>query len=251
MTETPAMAPGVWIRVLFRHRAGLLLLLAVPVVAAALRGTEIALTSLWLGTGVAGAGVLLRLWAARRIGRGARTRRPHASAGIIAVGPYRWCRNPLYVAAGLMLCGFGLLAGMGWGATALFPATLIAYTPVVLAEESALRTLFGDAYAGYVAAVPRWVGISRRYPAQDVALVRWREVFTREKWLVPGYVGAVIAIAALHAQAFQMSTISEHVELAVGVDLVVLTGLLALFAVVANAVKVEAQHQLRRLASRA
>ena len=96
-----------------------------------------------------------------------------------------------------MLCGFGLIAGAGWMAVALLPATLLAYTPVVSIEERALTALFGDAYRRYLAEVPRWIGFRRRYRGEpDDAPVGWREVFHREKGLVPGTLAAILAIAA-------------------------------------------------------
>lgn len=232
----------------------MLLLLAAPVVAAALRGSEFRRASALLGTGIAGVGVWLRLCAAQRIGRSARTRRPHASAGIIAAGPYRWSRNPLYLAAGLMLCGLGLLAGAGWLAGALLPATLLAYTPVVLAEERALDALAGDSYRSYFASVPRWIGIPRRYvDEKEGALIRWREVFHREKWLVPGYTAAVLAIAALHTEQVRALEIAKRLELVLGLDVAVLTGVAASLAMTANAIKVEfhRQRRARRVAPRA
>src|SRR5262245_52531812 len=123
----------------FRHREALLLVLGIPIAVTALRGDGLELHGALLGAALAAAGVALRLTAVRRIGRGARVFRPHASAGLIAAGPYRWTRNPLYLAAALMLCGLGLVAGARWAAVALLPATLLAYTPVVLAEERALE----------------------------------------------------------------------------------------------------------------
>jgi len=238
--------------ILFRHRGGVLLLLAAPVVASALRGSEIGRASALGGTVLAASGVWLRLCAAHHIGRGARTRRPHASAGIIAAGPYRWSRNPLYLAAGLMLCGLGLLAGAGWLAVALLPATLLAYTPVVLAEERALTALAGDSYRSYVASVPRWIGFSRRYVEEkEAALIRWREVFRREKWLVPGCTAAVLAIAVLHterARALEIE-IADRLGLALHLDIAVLTALAACLAIAANAINVEVHRRRRRSGS--
>jgi protein-S-isoprenylcysteine O-methyltransferase Ste14 len=236
--------------ILFRHRGGVLLLLAAPVVAAALHGSEITRASALVGTCIAGAGVWLRLYAAHHIGRSARTRRPHASTGIIAAGPYRWSRNPLYLAAGLMLCGLGLLAGAGWLAAALLPATLLAYTPVVLAEERALAALGGDSYQRYVASVPRWIGIPRRYEDEkEGALIRWREVFHREKWLVPGYTAAVLAIAVLHTQRVRALEIADRLGLALHLDIAVLTALAACLAIAGNAIKVEIHRRRRRSSS--
>src|SRR5262245_3349447 len=162
---------------LFRHREGLLVLLTAPVIVAALHGGGGSWSSALLGSGIAAAGVLLRLSAIRRIGRGARVFRPHARAGLVQSGPYRWTRNPLYLAAALMMCGFALIAGAGWYATALVPMTLLAYTPIVRVEERSLLALLGDDYRRYLDTVPRWVGVPRARHAECGALVDWSEVF--------------------------------------------------------------------------
>lgn len=235
---------------LFRHREALLVLLSVPVIVAALRGGGIAPTSALLGAGVAATGVLLRLCAVRRIGRGARVFHAHARGGMVSAGPYRWTRNPLYLAAGLMLCGFGLIAGAGWAAVALLPATLLAYTPIVLIEERSLIGLFGDAYRRYLAEVPRWIGFTRGYRRESGdALVDWREVFDRENRLVPGSLAAGLGITACRNEWVPLPELARGAEFAAGFDLTVLVGTAAAVAIAVNAIKVE-RHQERRRTAR-
>jgi protein-S-isoprenylcysteine O-methyltransferase Ste14 len=231
---------------LFRHREALLVLLSAPVIAAALRGSGTSSVATLLGIAVVGGGVLLRLCAVRRIGRGARVFRAHASGGLIWAGPYCWTRNPLYIAAALMLCGFGLAAGAGWIAFALVPATLLAYTPVVLVEERALEPLLGDAYQTYLDHVPRWIGFTRPYRgASRPALVDWREVFHRERGLVPWSILALVAIATARADWLPVKQLGQILfrTTGVGLDTAVATG--AALAVTANAIKVELHHRRR------
>ena len=85
----------------------------------------------------------------------------------VAVGPYRWVRNPMYVG------GFSLLGGVGlWvrsPAIALLAAAGLgcAHAFVLLYEEPALARAFGAAYERYRHQVHRW--IPRRPASPDGA----------------------------------------------------------------------------------
>ena len=79
----------------------------------------------------------------------------------VAVGPYRFTRNPMYVGVTLWLVGQALLTSVG---------TLVWYACIVpvgfhlfvrLVEEPSLRRRFGDAYDTYTQRVPRWLGHRR------------------------------------------------------------------------------------------
>jgi protein-S-isoprenylcysteine O-methyltransferase Ste14 len=250
--DTPAMDHEALRTVLFRHREALLVVMSVPVVAAALRGGGVDAIEALIGAVIAAKGVLLRLWAVRHIGRGARVFHAHARAGLISSGPYRWTRNPLYLAAALMLGGLGLIAGAGWLAVALLFATLLAYTPVVRVEERALLGLLGDEYRDYIVRVPRWVGLRRPYPGPPPrgALVPWRDVFRREKRLVPGTLAAMVAIAATRHEWLPLPALADRVELALGIDAIVIVAAGTAIVLAVNAIKVE-QHQERRRIARA
>lgn len=75
----------------------------------------------------------------------------------VAVGPYRWVRNPMYLGALTMLVGLGLwqrsvamlvFAGLVAG---------LAHAFVVLYEEPQLSRRFGPRYLAYRKQVNRWV----------------------------------------------------------------------------------------------
>ncbi len=75
----------------------------------------------------------------------------------VAVGPYRWCRNP--IAGSLVLTMLGLaLTFSSTGILLLFLVGLVlAHVQVVLLEEPLLRRRFGAPYARYLREVPRWI----------------------------------------------------------------------------------------------
>jgi protein-S-isoprenylcysteine O-methyltransferase Ste14 len=76
---------------------------------------------------------------------------------LVAAGPYRWIRNPMYVGAGIALCGAALFYQSA--ALVAFAAGFLvaAHVFVVFYEEPTLERTFGARYADYRNAVPRWV----------------------------------------------------------------------------------------------
>jgi len=75
----------------------------------------------------------------------------------VAVGPYRYVRNPMYHGAYAMLVGFAL--AFRSPAMLVFVAVpmVCAHVFVVVGEEPVLERRFGDSYRAYQRAVPRWL----------------------------------------------------------------------------------------------
>ncbi len=76
---------------------------------------------------------------------------------LVAAGPYRWSRNPMYIGAGIALCGAALFYQSA--ALVAFAAGFLVVTHlfVVFYEEPTLERTFGARYADYRNAVPRWM----------------------------------------------------------------------------------------------
>lgn len=76
---------------------------------------------------------------------------------LVAAGPYRVIRNPMYVGAGIALAGAALFYQSA--ALVAFAAGFLVVTHlfVVFYEEPTLERTFGARYADYRNAVPRWV----------------------------------------------------------------------------------------------
>ena len=133
---------GVWVpwQILTRHghTATPAAWQAVPVIAA---GTALYLWCLWnfaaVGRGTPG------LW--------------DAPQRVVGTGPYRWVRNPIYLAALLVVLGeawlFMSLAVLAYaGVMAIF-----FHLFVTGYEERRLARRFGDSYLEYRRTVPRWI----------------------------------------------------------------------------------------------
>jgi protein-S-isoprenylcysteine O-methyltransferase Ste14/uncharacterized protein YndB with AHSA1/START domain len=76
---------------------------------------------------------------------------------VVAVGPYRWVRNPIYLSALLIVLGEAWL----FRSTALLVyagALAVAFELLVVGyEEPRLRATFGDRYEAYRGTVARWI----------------------------------------------------------------------------------------------
>ena len=81
---------------------------------------------------------------------------------LVAVGPYRYVRNPMISAVALLLIGQAFFWG-SW-AVGLWACLFICINHIyfVLSEEPGLEKRFGESYRLYKANVPRW--LPRRKP---------------------------------------------------------------------------------------
>ena len=75
----------------------------------------------------------------------------------VAVGPYRYARNPMYLSAVAIFAGFGLYVR----SLAVLAFTgawfLLVHVFVLFIEEPGLRRRFGRTYDEYCKRVPRWM----------------------------------------------------------------------------------------------
>jgi protein-S-isoprenylcysteine O-methyltransferase Ste14 len=83
---------------------------------------------------------------------------PHKPASaLITDGPYRFSRNPAYIALTLWYVGVGLLLNNGWVLLLAIPVLLVMDRRVVPGEEHHLQTRFGEQYLRYKSQVRRWL----------------------------------------------------------------------------------------------
>lgn len=79
------------------------------------------------------------------------------TTAIIKTGPYRFSRNPIYLAMSLLHFGVALWNGTWW-MLATLAVTLWFMTKFVIArEEGYLERRFGEEYTGYKGSVRRWL----------------------------------------------------------------------------------------------
>lgn len=82
-------------------------------------------------------------------------------ARLVLRGPFRWVRNPMYVADILIIVGEALL--LEASIILVYAAVLWAaiHALVVIREEPHLRRAFGRSYIVYCERVPRWIPRAR------------------------------------------------------------------------------------------
>ena len=77
---------------------------------------------------------------------------------LVVSGAFRFSRNPIYVAVGLIMCGWAI--GFRSRPLAIYAVAVMAafHIRVVVGEEPWLARTHGDAWARYREQVPRWFG---------------------------------------------------------------------------------------------
>lgn len=76
---------------------------------------------------------------------------------LVTSGPYRFSRNPGYLAAALLYAGIGITLDNPWILVLLIPVLLIMHFAVILPEERHLEETFGREYRIYKKRVRRWI----------------------------------------------------------------------------------------------
>lgn len=111
-----------------------------------------------LGWAAAAIGSAILIWALSTFKRNRTAVYPNQPARLVVCnGPYRFSRNPMYVALTAITLGVALLADNLW-MLLLLPVVLFALTVFVIRREEAyLEQSFGVEYTDYVNRVRRWL----------------------------------------------------------------------------------------------
>jgi len=76
---------------------------------------------------------------------------------IVGTGPYRFSRNPIYVAFSLLQLGIAVWLNSIWLLVTLAAAVALMHVVVIHREEDYLERKFGAQYLDYKRAVRRWL----------------------------------------------------------------------------------------------
>ncbi len=155
MSEGAKDAPGVVAPPPLIYAAGLLLGLALDSIfpIAVLPDTA----QFVAGFVLIGAGMLIAASVLRRFKRAGTNIDVHKpTTAIVIEGPFRYSRNPAYVALSLLYAGIGIAADSLWVLGLLIPVLIIMRYGVIQREERYLERKFGEDYLRYKRAVRRW-----------------------------------------------------------------------------------------------
>lgn len=111
-----------------------------------------------VGWGLGILGLALLFWSLRTLNRHQTTVMPHKPATtLVRDGPYRWRRNPIYLADVFLMFGAAEVTKNIWFVAAgLIFAVLVTWLTII-PEEKHLEAQFGDSYRAYKDQTRRWI----------------------------------------------------------------------------------------------
>jgi len=128
---------------------------------------------------IAAVGMVLRVWGTAYLGYGTVHHTQMQAGAVMAAGPYRYVRNPLYIGGWFMMAATSLLMPPSG---ALFTVVLVTvfYMRLILGEEAFLAAKLGEPYRAYLGAVPRLLlSLHPSLPAAT-ATPNWRTALITE-----------------------------------------------------------------------
>ena len=126
----------------------------------------------------------------------------HQNKEVTTSGPYRYCRNPFYLANLVIDCGICLMIGRWWVALPYLLLWNAVYRESISREEVKLEKLFGDSFREYRARVPRLLPTRRPLPAPcGDAGFSWRNPNLADGTETPRLVGFAVAPLVLWVAA--------------------------------------------------
>ena len=154
-----------------------------------------------LGAALVGAAACLRTWGTAYLKNDVVRDSVVRAERLVADGPYRYVRNPLYLGSILMAAGIGLMASpIGW--LVIVAGMLVAFRRLIGREEPSLLEQQGDAYRAYLERVPRlWPALRPRVPAGGNR-PRWGQAWAGEMWMWFLFAGSAAFAATLNRRWF-------------------------------------------------
>ena len=141
---------------------------------------------------IAAKAVLFRVWGTAYLGPGTVNSGSMVAGKVMADGPYRYVRNPLYIGLWCMVIAMTFLMPVTGAAFSAILITIFAIR-LTLGEEAFLTAKLGEPYLAYLKAVPRFIPRLRGAPSPAGAKPHWVRALLAE--LTP--IGILVAISGV------------------------------------------------------
>jgi protein-S-isoprenylcysteine O-methyltransferase Ste14 len=169
---------------------------------------------------IAAAAAAVRVWGTAYLGTGTVNNTEMKAGAVMADGPYRYVRNPLYLGTWLMVAAISVLMPPT-GALVTMVLLTVFLLRLILGEEAFLNTQLGESYSAYRKAVPRLIPSLRPRVAAGAQRPNWGRALLGE--VMP--LGVLVSFAALSWQ-YNAELLTRAVLITFGLSLVVRAAML-------------------------
>ena len=108
------------------------------------------------GSLIAALGAILRIWASAWLGHGIVINREMQAGAVMADGPFRYVRNPLYLGLVCMIAAMALIMPASGALFVLISLPVLLFS-LIRQEEEFLSARCGEPYRAYLRSVPRLI----------------------------------------------------------------------------------------------
>jgi protein-S-isoprenylcysteine O-methyltransferase Ste14 len=170
---------------------------------------------LLIGIACALKGAALRTWGSAYLGASIVQDAAMHGEGVVAAGPYRYVRNPLYLGTFAHTFALALLMPPS-GAIFCIIAIGLMQLRLILAEEPFLATKLGEPYLAYCAKVPRLIPALKPQLPSSTTQPRWPTAFLGET-----YMWGVLFFFAIFGWRYNATLLLKGVLISLGISLIV------------------------------
>jgi protein-S-isoprenylcysteine O-methyltransferase Ste14 len=164
---------------------------------------------------IAAAAAAVRVWGTAYLGTGTVNNMEMKAGAVMADGPYRYVRNPLYIGSWLMVAAISVLMPPS-GALVTMALLTLFLLRLILGEEAFLTAQLGETYSAYRRAVPRLIPSLRPQVPAGGQHADWTRALLGE--VMP--IGVLVSYAVLSWQ-YNSELLIRAVLISFGLSLVV------------------------------
>ena len=164
---------------------------------------------------VAALAAVLRVWGTAYLGHGIVVHAQMQAGCVMADGPYRFVRNPLYLGTWLTIAAIAFLMPPTGALLAMVPLTVFLLR-LILGEEAFLASRLGDPYQAYLRVVPRLIPRLRTTLPRTSHKPRWLHAILAELFPI-----GVFATLAFVSWSYDNRLMIRAILVSLGISLVV------------------------------